>query len=132
MKTESNIEQLTRAAIIPIMLVAFVMFGARSSIAQPVQDSPQRFDAPSRVKTPQEYIKSIDDLMHERLEQERAKYGPEVQPTLTPEILRLEANYVRTDAPTGEVVLHEASFHLEPRYMSCAARPWVLTGSPAC
>jgi hypothetical protein len=100
------------------MLVAFVMFGARSSIAQPVQDSPQRFDAPSRVKTPQEYIKSIDDLMHERLEQERAKYGPEVQPTLTPEILRLEANYVRTDAPTGEVVLHEASFHLEPRYMS--------------
>jgi len=100
------------------MLVAFVMFGFQSSFAQSTQDSPERYDAPARVKTPQEYIKSIDDLMHDRLEQERAKYGAEIQPMLAPEILRLEANYIRTDAPTGEVVLHEASFHLEPRYMS--------------
>ena len=90
------------------------MVTVSSVFSQTVHDNPYRVDVPLRAKTPQEYIKTIDDLMHERLEQERAKYGS----NLEPELLRLEANYVRTDAPTGEVVLHEASFHLVPHYMN--------------
>jgi hypothetical protein len=105
---------LIRAASNVKLLVAFIIFCSSALLAQPAHNTPERLDVPSRVKTPQQYIKSIDDLMHERLEQERVKYGAAIEP----EILRLEANYVRTDAPTGEVVLHEASFHLEPRYMS--------------
>lgn len=98
------------------MLVAFVMLLSFSNVfAQ--RDTPRVFDAPARANKPHEYIKSIDDLMHERLEAERMKYGTK----LSPEILRLEANYVRTDAPTSEIVLHEASFHLEPRYFSFTA-----------
>lgn len=100
------------------MLVAFVLLFSFSGVfAQSVQDTPRSFDSPARAEKPHEYIKSIDDLMHERLEAERTKYGSK----LAPELLRLEANYVRTDAPTGEIVLHEASFHLEPRYMSFGA-----------
>jgi hypothetical protein len=113
-KKERKIKQLIIAASISPMLVAFVMFGARISLAQPALNTPDKYDSPASAKTPQEYIKSIDDLMHERMEVERSKY----KSSFTPEFVRLEANYVRTDAPTGEVVLHEASFHLEPRYMS--------------
>jgi len=107
------------------MLVAFVMFGAGKSSAQKAKDTPEMPDAPSRVKTPQEYIKSIDDLMHERLAQEYQKFGT----SLDPELLRLEANYIRTDAPTGEIVLHEASFHLDPRYMSILPEGHSITDS---
>jgi hypothetical protein len=59
-------------------------------------------------------VESIDDLMHDRLNKERKNFGEE----LRPEILHMEANYVRTSGTTGEDVLFEASFHLEPRYMS--------------
>jgi hypothetical protein len=113
-KTESTIKQLIIAASITPMLVAFVIFGARIASAQPALNTPQNPDVPVRVRAPQEYLKSIDDLMHERLAEERGKYGS----ALEPEFLKLEANYVRTDAPTGEIVMHEASFHLEPHYMS--------------
>lgn len=64
---------------------------------------------------PSSYVKSIDDLMFERIEKERANYR---DAKLEPEILRVLADYIRTDAPSGEVVLHEASFLLEPRYIS--------------
>ncbi len=57
---------------------------------------------------------SIDDLMHNRLNAELKKYGD----GLRPEIVHMEANYVRTSGSSGEDVLFEASFHLEPRYMS--------------
>ncbi len=97
------------------MLVAVVvLFSAANIFAQTSLDAPNKFDAPAHLPKPHEYIKSIDDLMRERLEIERAKYGT----ALAPELLRLEADYIRTDAPTGENVLHEAKFHLEPRYTS--------------
>ncbi len=100
------------------MLVAFVvLFSLTRSFAQASQDSPKKYDAPVRAQKASEYIKSIDDLMHDRLEEERVKYGS----AIAPELLRLEADYIRTDAPTGEIVLHEATFHLEPRYMSFSA-----------
>src|SRR5437764_11190517 len=98
------------------MFVAFLMlFLAASRSHAQAQNTP--FDAPEHAKPPQEYVKSIDDLMHDRLEEERAKFGDR----LAPEYLKLEANYIRTDAPTGEIVMHEASFHLEPRYMTMNA-----------
>src|SRR5207302_2493176 len=92
--------------------------------AQPA-DSPTKIDAPLRARTPQEYVKSIDDLMHDRLAEEREKYGS----ALLPEFLKLEANYIRTDAPTGEIVMHEASFHLEPHYMTMNAAGVRITDS---
>lgn len=64
---------------------------------------------------PSAYVKSIDDLMYERIEKERANNR---ETKLEPEILRVLADYIRTDAPSGEVVLHEASFLLEPRYIA--------------
>ncbi len=119
MKTEyKTIQQQARAASIISMLVAFVvLFDVTTVSAQSSQDTPHKYDAPVRAQKPSEYIKSIDDLMHDRLEAERVKYGA----ALAPELLRLEADYIRTDAPTGENVLHEATFHLEPRYMSFSA-----------
>ena len=93
------------------------MFFNAMTFAQSSQDTPQKYDSPVRAQKTEEYIKSIDDLMHDRLVSEREKYGPNI----APELLKVEANYVRTDAPTGEIVLHEATFHLEPRYMSFSA-----------
>ncbi|MDP4219574.1 MAG: hypothetical protein Q8916_05930 [Bacteroidota bacterium] len=116
-KEPETTKQLITAASIATMLVAFVMIVCAGSLFAQNQDSPQKYDTPVRSQRSQEYIKSIDDLMHERLETERAKYSAAPDP----ELLKLEANYVRTDAPTGEIVLHEASFHLEPRYMSFSA-----------
>ncbi|HET9136219.1 MAG TPA: hypothetical protein VFO76_06245 [Candidatus Kapabacteria bacterium] len=75
---------------------------------------PAHFDQPQHSNEPTEILKSIEDLMHERLQRERDKYGS----AMIPEPVRLEANYIRTDAPTGEVVLHEASFNIQPRYIS--------------
>lgn len=72
-------------------------------------------DQPAKSGDEDRYLRDMDDLMHARLQRERVKWGKKA---LNPEILRLEANYIRTDAPTGEVVLHEASFHLEPRYFA--------------
>jgi hypothetical protein len=116
-KKERTIKQLTRAASIVTMLVAFVMLYDAPACAQSSQDTPQKYYSPARPQKTEEYIKSIDDLMHDRLESEREKYGS----FLDPELLKVEADYIRTDAPTGEIVLHEATFHLEPRYMSFSA-----------
>jgi hypothetical protein len=58
--------------------------------------------------------KTLDELMHERLDRLKSIQGS----NLAPELLRMEANYVRTSGSIGEDVLFEASFHLEPRYMS--------------
>ncbi|MEP7234862.1 MAG: hypothetical protein ABI778_06160 [Ignavibacteriota bacterium] len=119
MKTEyETIQHPTTAASIISILVAFVAFVGVSAVrAQPSLDSPHKYDIPVRPQKPSEYIKTIDDLMHDRLEVERRKYGANI----SPELLRVEADYIRTDAPTGENVLHEATFHLEPRYMSFTA-----------
>jgi len=116
-KKRQKIEQLITAASTVTVLVAVVMFFSAVLYAQSSQDTPQKYDAPVRAQKTEEYIKSIDDLMHDRLETEREKYGRD----LTPELLKIEANYVRTDAPTGEIVLHEATFHLEPRYTAFSA-----------
>ncbi len=117
MKKGQKIEQLIIAASTVSVLVAFVMFFSTLTFAQSSQDTPLKYDAPAHAQKTEEYIKSIDDLMHDRLETEREKYGP----NLAPELLKVEANYIRTDAPTGEIVMHEATFHLEPRYMSFSA-----------
>ncbi|MBS1902770.1 MAG: hypothetical protein JSS75_03615 [Bacteroidetes bacterium] len=95
------------------VLVAIVMLFGQTVRSQPThRDAP---DQPTRGKAdPTEFLRSIDDLMHDRLDRLRQQYGP----ALMPEHLRVEANYVRTDAPTGEVVLHESSFNLLPRYMT--------------
>ncbi len=95
------------------VIVAIVLLSSETN-AQGLKSTPPRYDNPSHSREPAEVLKSIDDLMHERLDRENLKFGS----NLTPELIRLEANYVRTDAPTGEVVLHEASFNLQPRYMS--------------
>lgn len=69
-------------------------------------------EAPAEEPIP----RSIEDLLHERLERERASIRSIVQPAL----VRIEANYIRTTG-SGEVVLHESSFHLEPRYRAFTA-----------
>jgi hypothetical protein len=65
---------------------------------------------------PQRQIKTIEDLLNERLDRERNA----IRTVIQPELIRLEANYIRT-AGAGEVVLHESSFHLEPRYRAFTA-----------
>ena len=57
--------------------------------------------------------KTIDDLMEQRIDLERSQHSQ-----LTPEIVHMEANYVRTSGSTSDDVLFEASFHLEPNYRS--------------
>jgi hypothetical protein len=95
-----------------IFVAAFIAFSSFSVFAQSFLDNPSQ---PEGAKEEDRYLRDMDDLMHARLQRERLKWANK---QLNPEILRLEANYIRTDAPTGEVVLHEASFHLEPRYFS--------------
>lgn len=75
-----------------------------TSIVTPPADEDQR---PS---------KSIEDLLNERLERERSL----INTVVAPEHIRIEANYIRT-AGAGETVLHESSFHLEPRYRAFSA-----------
>jgi hypothetical protein len=94
-----------------LVFAAFVI-NSSSLSAQPQNTIPEQY---SKADDPSAYLKSIDDLMYERIEKERARYR---DTKLEPEILRVAADYIRTDAPTGEVVLHEASFHLEPRYVA--------------
>lgn len=60
-----------------------------------------------------EETKTIEDLLNDRLDRAKAALATLPQS----ELVRLEANYIRTTG-TGEVVLHEASFHLDPRYRS--------------
>lgn len=60
--------------------------------------------------------KTIEDLLSERLERERAILNTIV----VPEHIRIEANYIRTTG-AGETVLHESSFHIEPRYRAFTA-----------
>jgi len=60
---------------------------------------------------------SMDELIRERISKEEGRFGR----NLRPELLHMEANYVRTAGTTGEDVLFEASFHLEPRYSSLNA-----------
>ncbi|HYM20125.1 MAG TPA: hypothetical protein VEW28_03870 [Candidatus Kapabacteria bacterium] len=96
------------------VFVAIVIMFAGAANAQTLHSTPPNQPPTSRSNEPSEMLKTIDDLMHDRLDRERTKYGP----ALIPEQIRLEANYIRTDAPTSEVVLHEASFNLQSRYMS--------------
>jgi hypothetical protein len=95
-----------------IFVAAFIVFLSLPTFAQSFLENPSQ---PESASDDDRYLRDMDDLMHARLQRERVKWGSK---SLNPEILRLEANYIRTDAPTGEVVLHEASFHLEPRYFS--------------
>jgi hypothetical protein len=60
-----------------------------------------------------EEVRTIEDLLDERLEREKQTLKTLPQS----ELVRIEANYIRTTG-AGEVVLHESSFHLEPRYRS--------------
>ena len=106
-KKERHIAACLRA------VAACVVLLVSSSFAQELRVLPRQADIPSNDDA-QSYVKGIDDLMDARLQKEKLKYG---NATLVPEILRVESNYIRTDAPTGEVVLYESSFHLEPRYL---------------
>lgn len=58
-------------------------------------------------------VRTIEDLLDARLEREKQALKTLPQS----ELVRIEANYIRTTG-AGEVVLHESSFHLEPRYRS--------------
>jgi hypothetical protein len=58
-------------------------------------------------------VRSIEDLLDARLEREKKA----MKTVPVSELVRIEANYIRTTG-SGEVVLHESSFHLEPRYRS--------------
>ncbi len=95
-------------------VAAFVVLSVSSINAQQRNIPPSQNDVPTDDDV-KNYVKDIDALMDARLQKERLKYR---DTKLVPEILRVESNYIRTDAPTGEVVLYESSFHLEPRFMS--------------
>src|SRR6185503_16055856 len=95
-----------------LFVAAFIAFWSFPICAQSFLVNPSQ---PQVAAEDDHYLRDMDDLMHARLERERQKWANK---QLNPEILRMEANYIRTDAPTGEIVLHEASFHLEPRYFS--------------
>ncbi len=111
MVNRSHVRSLRTIAAIMTMVVAIALIFGSNAWSQTLRDTPNNV---FRASDPAGVLKSIDDLMHERLDREIGKYGNK----LSAEQIRLEANYVRTDAPTGEVVLHEASFALQPRYMS--------------
>lgn len=95
-----------------LFVAAFLAIWSLPVAAQSFLDNPSQ---PQSITDDDRYLRDMDDLMHARLQREHLKWGNK---QLVPEILRIEANYIRTDAPTGEIVLHEASFHLEPRYFS--------------
>jgi hypothetical protein len=99
-----------------LVSAAFVVF-VRSTSAQTLYNNPSQ-KAAAIDDDPRSYVQDMDDLMHARLERERTNNQ---NTKLVPEILRVEGNYIRTDAPTGEVVIYESSFHLEPRYLSFSA-----------
>src|SRR5579871_4944936 len=122
MVNELNWRSRLQVAASMLVLVAIGMFSPSVLRSQSLH-AITKIDRPTHSSDPASLLQSIDDLMHERLDRERAKYGK----NLVPAFIRLEANYVRTDEPTGEVVLHEASFSLHPRYMaySPAGRPMV-------
>jgi hypothetical protein len=56
---------------------------------------------------------SIEDLIKDRINKEWDNYGT----TVTPELVKTEANYARLSSSSRDV-LYEASFHLQPRYIS--------------
>lgn len=101
----------------PISAARYVFVAAILAIwflpaaAQSLRENPVQPDAPDDEDR---YMREMDDLIRTRLQRERAQWGNR---ELAPEILRLEANYIRTNLE-GEQVLHEGSFHLEPRYFS--------------
>src|SRR6185503_10591905 len=94
-----------------VSIAALVVFWSLPALAQSYRDTPT---TPGGPADEERYMQDMDDLMQTRLQREKAKWGTK---QLTPEILRLEANYVRTNLE-GEEILHEASFRLEPRYFS--------------
>ncbi len=108
-----------RHAVMRLAVVGFLLFVAVSVKADPrVHFIKPDFDPKLSGFVPlideKAQGESIDDLMHARLNEELKTYGE----ALRPEIVHMEANYVRTSGPAGDDVLFEASFHLEPRYMS--------------
>jgi hypothetical protein len=113
---EQSINKIRRIAAYLLVIAAFVIF-IRSTSAQPLYNNPSQKTTVAD-DDPRSYVQDMDDLMHARLERERTNNR---NTKLVPEILRVEGNYIRTDAPTGEVVLYESSFHLEPRYLSFSA-----------
>src|SRR5688572_8267404 len=83
-------------------VAAFLAVCSLPVAAQSFLDNPSQ---PESATDEDSYLRDMDDLMHARLQREHLKWGNK---QLIPEILRIEANYIRTDAPTGEIVLHEA------------------------
>src|SRR5688500_17502514 len=81
-----------------LFVAVFVAFCSLPVFAQAFLENPSQ---PESASEDDRYLRDMDDLMDARLQRERLKWGNK---QLNPEILRLEANYIRTDAPTGEVV----------------------------
>jgi hypothetical protein len=59
---------------------------------------------------------SIEDLIRNRISKEWDTYGA----TVTPELVKTEANYARLSVSSRDV-LYEASFHLQPHYITRGA-----------
>lgn len=62
----------------------------------------------------QEKVQTLDEILTDRLDKEWALHGRNLQP----DVLKTEANYIRTSVAAPDVVLYEGSFHLVPHYYS--------------
>lgn len=114
----SFVHWLYIALFVSVVIVSLVAGFTLESSAHP--HAPIKFSFQDLVKDAKpiddaDQEKTLDDLMHDRLERERVRL---MSTGYQPEILRLEANYIRTSNSAPDVVLYESSFHLEPRYMS--------------
>jgi hypothetical protein len=85
---------------------AFAQRGANNVAIASVAKISEQNDAASQ--------KSIGELIADRIDKEWKSFNTKSQP----ELVKIEANYVRTAAASPTNILYEASFHLQPQYYS--------------
>jgi hypothetical protein len=101
----------SRFLLVAVAATFSVVAGPRYLAAQ--QDVPPGAFFQSVPEAPaSDDVSSIDDLLTARLEKEWFDHGRNLQA----EILKTEANYIRTSVAAPDVVLYEGSFHLTPHY----------------
>lgn len=96
-----------------LLVAIVVLLSSSSSLGQGLQNHPSADAYPLTPPAPKpQAVESIDDLLTARLEKEWFDHGRNLQP----EVLKTEANYIRTSVAAPDIVLYEGSFHLVPHY----------------